>query len=117
LGDTILLEGGGRLAAFAICHYGPRSEAGEGKCFIKFGAVRATSAAERDYGRLLNATEALAVSVGMPALLAGANLARHEAYQFLVGHGFRTEIQGVTMHQRNEQGYSRPGVYIIDDWR
>ncbi len=117
LGDTILLEGGGRLAAFAICHYGPRSEAGADTCFIKFGAVRASPSAEQDYGRLLDACEALAVSVGMPALLAGANLARHEAYQFLVGHGFRTEIQGVTMHQRNEQGYSRPGVYIIDDWR
>ena len=117
LGDTVLLEGSGGLAAFAICHYGPRSEAGEDMCFIKFGAVRATPSAEHDYGRLLDACEALARSVGMPALLAGANLARHEAYQFLVARGFRTAIQGVTMHQRNEPGYSRAGVYIIDDWR
>jgi hypothetical protein len=117
LGDTVLLEGNGGLAGFAICHYGPRSEAGQDLCFIKFGAVRATPAAEQDYGRLLDACEALAVSVGMPMLLAGANLARHEAYQFLVARGFRTAIQGVTMHQRNEAGYSRPGVYIIDDWR
>ena len=117
LGDTVLLEGNGGLAAFAICHYGPRSEAGEDTCFIKFGAVRATPAAEQDYGRLLDACEALALSVGMPALLAGANMARHEAYQFLVARGFRTAIQGVTMHQRNEPGYSRAGVYIIDDWR
>ena len=117
LGDTILLEGNGGLAAFAVCHYGPRSEAGENLCFIKFGAVRATPAAEQDYGRLLDACEALALSVGMPALLAGVNLARHEAYQFLVARGFRTAIQGVTMHQRNEPGYSRPGLYIIDDWR
>jgi GNAT superfamily N-acetyltransferase len=117
LGDTVLLEGKGGLAAFAICHYGPRSEAGEDLCFIKFGAVRATPSAEQDYGRLLDACEALALSVGMPALLAGANLARHEAYQVLVTRGWRTAIQGVTMHQRNEPGYSRPGVYIIDDWR
>jgi GNAT superfamily N-acetyltransferase len=117
LGDTILLEGSGGLAGFAICHYGPRSEAGENQCFIKFGAVRATPSAQQDYGRLLDACEALALSVGMPALLAGANLARHEAYQFLVARGFRAAIQGVTMHQRNEPGYSRPGVYIIDDWR
>jgi GNAT superfamily N-acetyltransferase len=117
LGDTVLLEGNGGLAAFAVCHYGPRSEAGEDTCFIKFGAVRATPSAEQDYGRLLDACEALALSVGMPALLAGANLARHEAYQFLVARGFRTAIQGVTMHQRNEPGYSRAGVYIIDDWR
>src|SRR5271165_751454 len=39
LGDTVLIiVGPGGLAAFAICHYGPRSEAGEGFCFIKFGA-------------------------------------------------------------------------------
>ena len=105
------------LAAFAICHYGPRSEAGEGFCFIKFGAVRATPSAEADYGRLLDAAEALACSAGMPNLLAGANLARQEAYRQLAARGFRTAIQGVNMHRNNEPGYCRPGVYIIDDWR
>ena len=55
LGDTVLLEGDGGLAAFAICHYGPRSEAGQDNCLIKFGAVRATRRAEQDYGRLLDA--------------------------------------------------------------
>ncbi len=117
LGDTVLVEGAGGLAAFAICHYGPRSEAGEGFCFIKFGAVRATPSAETDYGRLLDAAEALACSAGMPNLLAGANLARQEAYQQLAARGFRTAIQGVNMHRDNEPGYCRPGVYIIDDWR
>jgi GNAT superfamily N-acetyltransferase len=117
LGDTVLVQGADGLAAFAICHYGPRSEAGAGACFVKFGAVRDTPSAERDYLRLLDACEALAVDVGMPNLLAGANLARHEAYQKLVTRGFRTEIQGVTMHRRNDPGYCRPGLYIIDDWR
>jgi hypothetical protein len=117
LGDTVLVEGKGGLAAFAICHYGPRSEAGEGFCFVKFGAVRATPSAGEDYERLLDACEALAVSVGMPNLMAGANLARHEAYQHLVARGFRTAIQGVNMLRHNEPGYCRPGVYIIDDWR
>jgi GNAT superfamily N-acetyltransferase len=117
LGDTVLLEGKSGLAAFAICHWGPRSEAGADLCFIKFGAVRATQEAEQDYGHLLDACEALALSVGMPALLAGANLARNEAYQFLVARGFRTAFQGVSMQQRNEPGYCRPGIYVIDDWR
>lgn len=117
LGDTVLVEGAGGLAAFAICHYGPRSEAGEGFCFVKFGAVRATPSADEDYGRLLDAAEALAVSAGMPNVLAGANLARQEAYQHLAGRGFRTAVQGVNMHKRNEPGYCRPGLYIIDDWR
>jgi hypothetical protein len=117
LGDTVLVEGVGRLAAFAICHYGPKSEAGDGFCFVKFGAVRATPSADKDFGRLLGAAEALAVSAGMPNLLAGANLARQEAYQHLAARGFRTTFQGVNMHRRNEPGYCRPGVYIIDDWR
>jgi GNAT superfamily N-acetyltransferase len=117
LGDTVLVHGDAGLAAFAVCHYGPRSEAGAGTCFIKFGAVRDASSAEQDYLRLLDACEALAVSVGMPELLAGANLARQEAYQHLVARGFRTVIQGVTMHRRNDPGYCRPGIYIIDDWR
>jgi hypothetical protein len=46
---------------------------------------------------LLDACEALAVEVGMPNLLAGANMARHEAYRHLVARGFRAEIQGVAM--------------------
>ena len=41
LGDTLLLrEGASRLAGFAVCHWGPASEAGEGCCFVIFGAVR-----------------------------------------------------------------------------
>ena len=40
LGDTVLIDGTGGIGAFAVCHYGPRSEAGADACFIKFGAVR-----------------------------------------------------------------------------
>ena len=35
----------------------------------------------------------------------------------LAARGFRTAVQGVNMHRRNEPGYCRLGVYIIDDWR
>jgi GNAT superfamily N-acetyltransferase len=117
LGDIVLVEGAGGVAAFAVCHYGPRSEAGADNCFIKFGAVRDGPSAERDYLRLLDACEALAVTVGMPRLLAGMNMAHHEAYRHLVARGFRTEAQGVAMHRHNDPGYCRPGVYVIDDWR
>ena len=117
LGDTVLVEGAGGLAAFAICHHGPRSEAGAGFCFIKFAAVRATPSAHQDFGRLLDAAEAFSVSAAMPNILAGVNLARHEAYQHMLARGFRTAIQGVNMHRRNEPGYCRPGIYAIDDWR
>ena len=70
-----------------------------------------------DYSRLLDACEALAAAVGMPKVLAGANMARHEAYRHLVARGYRTEIQGVSMHKDNDPGYCRPGVYVLDDWR
>jgi GNAT superfamily N-acetyltransferase len=117
LGDTVLVEGANGIAAFAVCHYGPRSEAGAGTCFIKFGAVRDTPSAEKNYQRLLDASGSLAVAVGMRSVLAGVNMARHEAYSHLVDRGFRTEIQGVAMHRKNDAGYCRPGLYIIDDWR
>jgi ribosomal protein S18 acetylase RimI-like enzyme len=117
LGDTVLVEGERGIAAFAICHYGPGSEAGAGLCFVKFGAVREGPSAERDYLRLLDACEALAAAVGMPRLLAGTNMARHEAYRHLVARGYRTDIQGVGMHKANDPGYCRPGVYALDDWR
>jgi GNAT superfamily N-acetyltransferase len=117
LGDTVLVEGAGGLAAFAVCHYGPKSEAGADMCFVKFGAVRDGASAERDFLRLIAACENLAADVGMPNVLAGANMARHEAYRLLVDRGYRTAIQGVAMHRGNDPGYCRPGAYVIDDWR
>jgi predicted N-acetyltransferase YhbS len=118
LGDTILLwDNGSRLAGFAICHWGPASEAGEGCCFVKFGAARPGPGAEQRFARLLDSCGALAQSVGMPSVLAGVNMAREEAYRHMVARGFRAEIQGVTMHRPNEAGYSRAGIYLLDDWR
>jgi GNAT superfamily N-acetyltransferase len=118
LGDTLLLrDQGSRLAGFAICHWGPASEAGEGSCFVKFGAARPGPGAEERFASLLDACGALAAAVGMPNVLAGVSHAREEAYRCMVARGFRTAIPGVTMHRPNEGGYSRPGVYVIDDWR
>jgi len=118
LGDTILLgDAAIRLAGFAICHWGPASEAGAGCCFVKFGAVRPGPGAEQRFSGLLDACGELAVAAGMPKVLVGINLAREEAYRHMVARGFRTEISGVTMHRPNEAGYSRPGVYVLDDWR
>jgi GNAT superfamily N-acetyltransferase len=118
LGDTLLLwEGSGRLAGFAVCHWGPASEAGEGCLFIKFGAVRPGPKAIDRFAALLDAASALARSVGMPDVLAGVNLAREEAYRHMLTRGFRSRMQVVTMHRPNEPGYSRPGVFVLDDWR
>jgi predicted N-acetyltransferase YhbS len=118
LGDSLLLwDSDSHLAGFAICHWGPASEAGEGCLFVKFGAVRVGSEGGRRFALLLDACGDLAVTVGMPSVLAGVNLAREEAYRQMLARGFRTQIQGVAMHRPNEPGYSRPGLFILDDWR
>jgi hypothetical protein len=114
---VLLWEGDSRVAGFAICHWGPASEAGEGCCFVKFGAVRPGAGAQDRFAALLDACAGLALAAGMPNVLAGVNLAREEAYRHMQGRGFRTQIQGVTMHRPNEPGYSRPGLFILDDWR
>jgi GNAT superfamily N-acetyltransferase len=117
LGDTVLLGADGNLSGLAICHCGPRTEAGSGACFVKFGAVRMSTTAARDFEGLLDACEELATQRGLSRLVAGVNTACHEAYRQMLERGFRTELQGVAMHRQNEPGYHRAGVYVIDDWR
>jgi GNAT superfamily N-acetyltransferase len=118
LGDTLLLwEGASRLAGFAVCHWGPASEAGAGCCFVKFGAVRPGNGAAARFAALLDGCSTLAAAVGMPNLLAGVNLAREEAYLQMVARGFRAEMQAVAMHRPNKACYSRSGLYVLDDWR
>jgi hypothetical protein len=51
----LLWDGDSRLTGFAIRHCGPESEAGEGVCFVKFGAVRPGLGAEGRFAALLDA--------------------------------------------------------------
>lgn len=117
LGDTVLLYDGSRLAGFAVCHYGPASEAGGGMCYVKFGAVESGAGADKRLAALLDACAALAAAVGMKTVLAGVNLAREEAYRAMKALGFRTQFQGVAMHRDNHPGFGRPGAWVLDDWR
>jgi len=118
LGETILVFDNSRLAAFAVCHTGPGSEAGSGVCYIKFAAVRPSPHANQDFARLLNAVEDFARSKGAGKITAGVNLARREAFQNMVSRGFRTSMQGVAMETGDaDSGYNRAGVYVLDDWR
>ncbi|MFF2244661.1 GNAT family N-acetyltransferase [Arthrobacter sp. NPDC058130] len=117
LGDTVLLPGESGLDGLAVCHCGPGSEAGADVCFVKFGAVRPGREAGDRFERLLDACEQLAAERGLGQLDAGMNLGRPDAYQRMVARGFRTGLQGVTMHRPNEPGYSHPDAYVIDDWR
>lgn len=118
LGDTLLLrDGEGPPAGFAVCHWGPASEAGAGCLFIKFGAVRPGRDAAERFAALLDGAAALAHRVGMPQVLAGVSTAREEAYRQMLARGFRSRMHVITMHYPNEAAYSRPGLFVLDDWR
>jgi hypothetical protein len=117
VGDTVFMWDGGRLCGFAICRYGPRSEAGAGNCLVRFGAVRPGPNAARHFDLLLDACQRLAADAALSQLWVGVNTARHNACRQLLARGFRTEIQGVTMHRPNDAGYDREDALILDDWR
>jgi GNAT superfamily N-acetyltransferase len=117
LGDTIVLSDNSKIVAFAVCHVGPKTEAGSGACYAKFAAVRPGNNAHQMFDRLLDACEKFASMRGVERFIAGVNTGRHEAYRRMVGRGFRTDLQGVAMHRENDAGYNRPGIYVLDDWR
>ncbi|HTR86404.1 MAG TPA: GNAT family N-acetyltransferase [Reyranella sp.] len=118
LGETLLLmDGDSRVVGFAVCHVGPGTEAGDGTLFVKFGAVMPGPEAERRFAALLDACIGFGAAVGMANVVAGVNTARDAAYRAMQKRGFRTQLQGVTMHRPNEPGYSRPGLFVLDDWR
>jgi len=117
LGDTVLVAGSGAVEAFAVCHAGAGSEAGSGGCYVKFGAVSPAADGARVLGELMEACERYAVERGATRLEAGVSTAREEAYGTLMNRGYRTDMLGVTMHRPNEPGYSRPGSFVLDDWR
>ena len=117
LGDTVLVHEAGELVGLAVCHRGARTEAGSATCYVKFGAVRPGTDAPAHFERLLDACDAFAGAEHARTLVAGVNMAREEAYGIMLARGFRTFIQGVAMQKPNEPGFSRPGVFVIDDWR
>lgn len=117
LGETLLLESGGRLDALALCHVGPGSEASEGQVFVKFAAARGGKNAQRRFQRLLSACEAYAGLRGATLLVAGTNTGRTEAYELMLRAGFRTTMNVVAMTRPGTDGYNRPEIFAIDDWR
>jgi GNAT superfamily N-acetyltransferase len=116
LGETVLVEDGGELTAFAVCHLGAGTEAGSGTLYVKFGAARHGLGRE-PFRQLLAACESLAHARGAQQIVAGVNTARHEAYGTLLEHGFRSVMHGIAMQRPNEPGFNRPDRYVLDDWR
>lgn len=117
LGEILLLDDPSGLAALAICHLGGGTEAGSRGCYVKFGLARPGPGVGRRFAALLDACEALAVDQGADHVELGVNAARHEAYATVLARGYRAGLIGVSMHRANDEGYNRPGVWLIDDWR
>jgi len=117
LGDTILLREDGAVAGFAVCHSGAGSEGGSQSCYIKFGLVRSGDGAAARLARLVAACEDFARARGVDQISAGVSTGRHEAYRAMLGMGFRIQLPGVTMHRPYVEGYDRPDVFALEDWR
>ena len=117
LGEVLLLDDSSGLAGMAVCHLGAGTEAGGQGCYVKFGLARPGPGAEVRFGRLLDACESLAVDNGADHIELGVNAGRHEAYAAVVARGYRVGLVGVSMHRANDEGYSRPGTWLVDDWR
>lgn len=116
IGDTVLVRRDDEVAAFAVCHVGPGSEADEGDCFVKFGAARTGD--ETTFADLLAACDAFASQRGATRLVAGVSTARLPAYRAMIGAGFRTFLLGVAMHTRPDGPHlDTPAHLVIDDLR
>ena len=117
LGETVLVHDDAGLEAVAVCHIGPRTEAGSGTCYVKFGVARPGPQAAHSFGRLIDVCRDLAAKAGASTLSVGVNFGRERAYAALRENGFRTAFQGVAMHRPNEPAYDGRDCYVIDDWR
>jgi GNAT superfamily N-acetyltransferase len=117
LGEVLLLDDSSGLAGMAVCHLGAGTEAGGQGCYVKFGLARPGPGAEVRFGTLLDACESLAVDNGAEHIELGVNAGRHEAYAAVMARGYRVGLVGVSMHRANDEGYSRPGTWLVDDWR
>jgi N-acetylglutamate synthase-like GNAT family acetyltransferase len=121
LGDTILLidNKDNKLVGIAICHCGPKTEAGSNTCYIKFGSVISSEdrSESANFNELIDCCEQFAASQGLSKLIGGVNIGNLAAYKVMISKGFRTESQGVMMTKNNDPGYHLEDVYAVDDWR
>lgn len=115
LGDVLLLDSGGDIAGFAVCHHGNGTEAGPGTLYVKSAMVRPERAA--DFERLLAACESRAAVLALERVEAGVNTARREAYRMMKDRGYRTITNFVAMHRPDHPAFDRAQVFAIDDLR
>jgi hypothetical protein len=117
LGETVIVRASDKPVGFAVCHYGPGTEATSGKAYVKFAVVQSGENAETYFEHLLDGIEVCARENGQTHVSAGTNSGRRGAYGAMLTRGFRTVQQGVAMHRPDNPAYDRPDVYAVDDWR
>lgn len=114
VGETIFIKNEHKATVgFAVCHYGHGSEATSNSCYIKFAAA----SNEEQFSLLLSECLKHSSEFGVTHILAGINTARHEAYKTMLENGYKIKVVGVAMLRAQHDGFNRPGVFVIDDWR
>ena len=96
---------------------GINTEAGNDKCYVKFGAVKTNLDTQNNFMNLLNACEELAITKGLSVLTGGVNAGRYKAYQSMISQNFSIDFLGVSLHRPNNDAYNIGDRYVIDDWR
>lgn len=118
LGETVILfDENKEISGFAICHCGTNTEAGNGRCYVKFGAVKVDSNSQNNFMNLLKACEELVVKKGLSVLTGGTSAGRYNAYRSMLKQNFSIDFLGVSLHQPNNDAYNTADRYIMDDWR
>lgn len=116
---VITNDRGNYVQGLALCHCGPKIEAGNNTCYVKFGLAAPSSdkSAAVNFGDLLKHCEEIASSHGLSNLVAGVNMGNLEAYRLMLTSGLKTEFQGIKMTRNDDPDYHINEVYAIDDWR
>ncbi len=116
-GDVVVCRSDGRIAGFALCHVGDRSEAVAGSCYVKFAAVHPGPGGTPLLGGLLDACESFAAARGAVRLEVGVSLARRAAAELLAARGLRTFRHGVAMQRPPTDWPAATEQLLLDDWR
>ena len=118
LGDTIILrDKHEEITGFAVCHCGINTEAGDGKCYVKFASVKTNTDSATSFVNLLNACEEFTILKNMNTLVTGISIGRHNAYQVILNQNFVIDFLGVSLHQPNNNAYNTEEKFVLDDWR
>ena len=117
IGEVLVYAPRGSVVGFACCHHGEGSEATSGQVLVKFAAVAPGVEAADNFRHLLAACDGYAHANGAERVVAGTNAGRTGAYRLMQQHGFRTDANGIAMMRPATDGYNRPDVFAIDDWR